>query len=189
MRAQRDAHPAPLPHNARRLLPHSDARAAAVKTQTVRLRTRLDTAARHKWHEPVTTTRSEAHWDPGHPTSAQPFHYPTPKPRSLRGSQRPPPNHQFSPPTSTAVLPYPYGGHHDAPENEMTHLTPTSAPLHQHPAKAQQGTSQCTSRLHSIFPALALALALALAHNHHQPSEHFALIEANNAPQHIANTQ
>ena len=79
----------------------------------------------------------------------------------------------------------------------MVQVTHASAPLHQHLAKTQQGTLQHTSHLHSRCPALTLALALTLTikfhnhnkHSHHQPSEPFALLEDNSAPQHTTNSQ
>ena len=104
----------------------SDARAATLETENVRLRARLDAA-----EGMLAVMRNELQaikgalgpWSPD-AESSPPTPYTqaalSPQPSTTTTTTA---HIQFSPPTSTTVPPYPWRGHHDAPADVMAHAT------------------------------------------------------------------
>ena len=93
----------------------SDARSAAVETENVRLRARLDAAECMlpvMRHELQATKGALGLWSPDADSS-----HPTPYTQAALSPQPPTTTARirFSPPTSMTVPPYPWRGHHDAP--------------------------------------------------------------------------
>lgn len=95
----------------------SDARAAALETENVRLRARLDAAEGMlavMCHELQAIKGALGPWSPDANSSP-------PSPAAAH-------QHPFSTPTSATVSPYPWRGHHDPPADVMAHLPPQLPP-------------------------------------------------------------
>ena len=105
----------------------SDSRAAALETENVRLRARLDAAEGMlavMRHELQAIKGALGPWSPD-ADSLPPTPYtqpaPSPQPPSAAAAVL---HHPFSPPTSSTISPYPWRGHLDAPPDVMAHLPP-----------------------------------------------------------------
>ena len=103
----------------------SDARTAALETENVLLRARLDAAdgmLAVMRHELQAIKGALGPWSPDADSSP-----PSPYTQALSPPQPPAAaaHHlPFSPPTSSTVPPYPWRGHHDPPADVMAHLPP-----------------------------------------------------------------